>query len=532
MNDTDIQDDLRDYYGSIALEEPVRATRLVSATIRARRERGATRDASPRSVRLLGIAAALVVVLVTGVGLAAWRLGPNVWLPGGPAEPASPSASSSPIGQASESATASPPPNLMPSPTSSPTPRPIPTLHAATSSTPSGKFSPTGSMHSNYGTATLLLDGRVLMTGDYTEQTIAKYTVRAYTTSAELYDPATGKFSPTGSMVQPQGGATATRLADGRVLFAGGAQFSAVAGQLVITRLATAELYDPATGTFSMTGSMSHPRLDHVAELLEDGEVLIAGGDGNAPATDRTAELYDPRTGVFKPTGEMAIGRSMPSATQLADGRVLIVGGFENNLLTSAEVYDPKTGTFSPTGSLATLRMFYTLTLLQDGRVLVAGGKQDSSATSAEIYDPASGIFSPSGSFVTERAGASATLLLDGRVLFAGGTYTALMGFVPPGTVRSGVEADARLGGSTQAGLPVFADSRALPTTGPGIPGATLPSTILATAELYDPATGKFVKTGSMGTARATQTATLLLDGRVLIAGGDTTGLSAELYQP
>jgi hypothetical protein len=525
MTDIEVQDGLRDYYKSIAPGDSVRASMLVGAAIASRRQRGASRTwAKPRL--LLGVTAAVTVALVAGIGFAAWRTGPNGGLPGGPA--GSPShgtiASASPI----DAATASP----VPSATAAP--RPSPTLRAATSSTPAGGFSPTGSMNGRYDAATLLLDGRVLMTGDSTLATIENYHVPIYSTAAELYGPATGTFAPTGSMIQAQGGATITRLADGRVLFAGGTQASDSDGKLVLTRLATAELYDPATGTFSATGSMTRPRADHTATLLDTGEVLVAGGDGDSSDEDKTAELFDPATGTFKRTGDMTIGRAMAKATALADGRVLILGYFAGTTVTkSAELYDPNMGIFSPTGSMTTMRLSPSVTLLRDGRVLVASGQMDSSASSAELFDPTSGTFSSTGSFINERAVTVATLLLDGRVLFEGGAYSPYGSRVQPGLVVANALSAQTAGGPAVIGVGL-ADLgvASTPAVGSGLPGATGPSITRASAELYDPTTGKFVMTGSMRTPRAANTATLLLDGRVLIAGGDTTGLTAELYQP
>jgi hypothetical protein len=532
MNDTDIQQDLRDYYGSIVPGDSVRTSKLVAAAIGARRGRSTSGTwARPRI--LVGVAAALTVALVAGAGFAAWRTGPNGGLRGGPAGSPSASASAATSSMPSASlidvATATPVANATETAAQSPSA----TRHAATSATPAGQFSATGSMDKAYDTATLLLDGRVLMTGDSKRVAFGNYTVAVYTTAAELYDPATGKFSPTGSMVQPQGGATVTRLADGRVLFAGGAQFSSSGGQLVITRLATAELYDPTTGAFSMTGSMTHPRNDHTAALLHSGEVLIAGGDMNSSDEDKTAELYDPATGTFKSTGDMTKGRAMARSVTLADGRVLVLGYFSGTTVTSsAEIYDPITGTFSAAGSMTTVRMSPAVTLLQDGRVLIASGQVPYEVAPSELFDPATGAFTPTGSFITERSITAGALLGDGRVLFAGGTWTAQMGLVQP--EPAGGRVAAALSGGAAARALAFADfgGAPTPTAGADVPGATAPSTTLSSAELYDPATGKFVKTGSMRTPRAANTATVLLDGRVLVTGGDATGLTAELYQP
>jgi hypothetical protein len=252
----------------------------------------------------------------------------------------------------------------------------------------SGTFSPTGPMTiaRDHYTATLLSDGRVLVAGgDAGNGPLA---------SAELYDPKTGAFSPTGSMGSARAFQTATLLLDGRVLIAGGADTSG--------GLASAELYDPKTGTFSTTGSMAEPREEHTATRLSDGRVLVAGGAsfdrtdrplGNGPLA--SAELYDPKTGTFSSTGSMVFAAEFYTATLLSDGRVLFVGGdIGRASLASAQVYDPKTGAFGSAGSMTVGREGHTATLLPDGRVLIAGGQaagnSDSGASfaSAELYQP------------------------------------------------------------------------------------------------------------------------------------------------
>ena len=245
-------------------------------------------------------------------------------------------------------------------------------------------FTWTGSQATNEGgplgqSATLLADGRVLLAG-------------GCGTAAEVYDPATGTFAPTGSMTASRGGTSATLLPDGHVLFAGGYNCAA-AGEDGIW--ASAELYDPATGAFSPTGSMAAPRSQHTATLLADGRVLMAGGlSGSSPpaaggvtlasyrtaATDAflaSAEIYDPTTGTFSRTDSMSTPHRGHTATLLRDGRVLIVGnGGETSAAgTAADVYDPKTGRFSRTGSMKFGRWLHTATLLADGRLLILGGR-------------------------------------------------------------------------------------------------------------------------------------------------------------
>ena len=287
-------------------------------------------------------------------------------------------------------------------------------------------------------TATLLRDGRVLIAGGYN---CARAGQDGIWGSAELYDPATGTFSPTGPMTTPREMHTATLLADGRVLITGGitgAQPTAAGGVILASIrtvdtssnvLASAEIYDPASGTFTKTGSMHAFRNDHTATLLADGRVLVVGGGGEGYASRASAELYDPATGMFSKTGSLKTGRWLHTATLLPDGRVLVLGGRspKDSVYRSAEIYDPQAGTFSKAGSMDEGRQQHTATLLPDGRVFVAGGYWSDGQrwrvlSSTEMYDPGAGTFTSIGSMGIPRDGHTATLLGDGRVLIVGGT--------------------------------------------------------------------------------------------------------------
>ncbi len=266
-------------------------------------------------------------------------------------------------------------------------------------------------------TATLLANGSVLLAGGFVNS-VWDYGGSTSDNGAGLYDSATGQFSGTGNMKASRGDHTATLLANRKVLIAGGADQDPTG-----TGLASAELYDPGTGTFAPTGSMAVGRFLHTATLLQNGKVLIVGGaltSKSAPLA--TAEVYDPATGSFTMTGAMATARERHTATLLADGRVLIVGGTTSTGVTAtatAEVYDPSTGLFSATGSMAEARTFHTATLLPNGKVLVAGGGDENST--AEIFDPATGTFSITGGMENGRSGHTATLLPNGSVLVVGG---------------------------------------------------------------------------------------------------------------
>jgi len=176
---------------------------------------------------------------------------------------------------------------------------------------------------------------------------------------------------------------------------------------------------------FVPAGSMSTTRSGHTATLLMNGKVLVAGG------TDASAELFDPTTGTFAPTGIMSTTRYGATATLLVNGKVLIVGGYglgvsELPRLKTAELYDPFTDTVSPTGNMALPRVLHAATLLDDGKVLVTGGTIDNvgggvATATSEVYDPSTGAFTTAGNMITDRAQHSATLLADGQVLVVGG---------------------------------------------------------------------------------------------------------------
>ena len=354
---------------------------------------------------------------------------------------------------------------------------------------------------------------------------------------------ATHGFEATGNMTASRIYHDAALLPDGKVLVVGGLDLSAGV-------LSSADLYDPAARTFSATGNMAAARSCHTATSLKDGRVLVAGGfDGNSAVLD-TAEIFDPAKGTFAPTGKLSTARGCHTATLLKDGRVLLIGGFDVNLtpLAAAELFDPANGTFSSTtGLMTSARVYHTATLLQDGRVFLAGGTAQlfNGAASAELFDPATGLFSPTaGDMATARLGHSATLLSNGKVLIAGGSVTVGVGSALD-TAEIFDPAHETFAHTGKMGM-----ARTLHTATPLNDGTVLvtggdPNDILnvggtsygwlpaplASAELFDPASGTFTETGGMVKARENHTTTLLNDGTILVTGGFWYANEAETYQ-
>jgi WD40 repeat protein len=315
---------------------------------------------------------------------------------------------------------------------------------------------------------------------------------------------------PTVSMNTPRSGHTATLLPNGKVLFAGGMERNG-------TYFNSVELYSPMTGKFHPAGSMSAARVGHTATLLPNGKVLIVGGfDGNGSLA--TAEVYDPATDTFAATGSMASRRGDFTATLLQSGKVLVAGGEDNTALSSAELYDPAIRKFVPTNSMTSGRTMQTATLLPDGQVLIAGGgPYQKPLATAELYNPASGIFSSTGKMNIARYKHAAQLLPDGNVLIMGGS---------DGRDRRGQYSSAEVYDTSRN---TFTSVGSMTTARYKFPEAVVRlktgEIFIAggseRSEVYDVKTGAFSAVdGQMDGARSYSTATLLGDGRVLIAGG------------
>jgi galactose oxidase-like protein len=346
-----------------------------------------------------------------------------------------------------------------------------------------GNFTAVGNMTTVRAahTATLLANGKVLIAGGEGEDFLSL-------ASAELYDPSTSTFASTGSMITPRYGHSATLLADGRVLIAGG-RGVLVAGIANGSSVFTAEIYDPSTGAFTATGDLTstggevYAIPESVTTLLPDGRVFVA-------ATNN-AEIYDPHTGTFTLAGPYAYPSLVDTtATLLTNGKVLVTGCAPQTCSVGVtELFDPQSGTFGVTGPMMA-KYFpdygYTATLLVDGKVLFLGSNDWPEPADVEVYDPAVGTFASIAGAPVSQEVVPASRLTDGTVLVAGGQVS---------------------GGNGSAG-----------------------------AELYVSAGGTFEVAGQMTVSRHSHTATPLPDDTVLVTGGFSAWpeptSSAELYKP
>ncbi len=347
-------------------------------------------------------------------------------------------------------------------------------------------------------TATLLEDGRVLVIGGQTRATDGAYPPLPPppgVVSAEIYDPSTGRWSPTSPMSNSRTHHDAVMLEDGRVLVAGGLtdEFTldgATGDPHYVFPIASAEVYDPSTEMWSGVGDMPEETVDLIGtqnnspavmlEMLEEGKVLAVGGLGPSAA------LFDASSGRWAAAGEALSPehrtRQWHTSIVLRNGRVLYIGGWTGSVsMNSVELYDPLEGSSSSTGSMIVSRLGPTAAVLPDGTVLVTGSW---SRASAEIYYPLSETWSEAEEMAMSRMDHTMTVLRDGRVLVVGGALTRK-------------------------------------------------------TEIYDPSTGTWSEAADLLEPRVGQTATLLDDGRVLVAGGATGSgsqpfptTSAEVYDP
>jgi hypothetical protein len=311
------------------------------------------------------------------------------------------------------------------------------------------------------------------------------------------------------------------RLQDGRVLVTGGDTGSGNMTSLT-------EAFDPETETWSSKTGMTTSRREHTATLLPSGKVLVTGGRSTLSTRLQSAEIYDPSANSWKLTGSMNYRRTEHTATLLPNGKVLVCGGLLDSELPGsyAELFDPATGLWKPTGGAHIVYYRNTATLLDTGKVLVVGGIDGFiEKASAELYDPVTQTWSTTGSLITGRYNHEAVRLSDGRVLIAAGYNDrdiSTCEIYDPNTGNWTATGSTRSPRGLSKGVLLNNNMVLL------IGGTAYEE------EIYDPVKGMWLQTGQMGASgRRWHTATLLASGRVLVAGGANpvyTINSTEVY--
>ncbi len=324
-----------------------------------------------------------------------------------------------------------------------------------------------------------------------------------------------------GTMIVPRYNHTATLLPDGRVLVAGG--FAQMGTDFPTT--ATCEIYDPATNSWAFTGTLHEARENHAAILLADGRVLVAGGVGDAGFPLKSSEIYNPATGKWLQAGPMLITRESPKLALLPDGQVLVAGG-KGLHQRYCERFNPAIGKWTDTGDLIIGRPTYEMTRLEDGRVLLAGGDLGVAGQErfdTETYDPATGTWSQTGRINRGRDQHAQLRLADGRVLAAGGFVNKV---VDRSVTRICETFDPAANVWTLTHplvVPrVYFTANLLPDGNVyAVGGSDDGVEALASIEEFEPIAGRWhLLATTLAHARLAHTATTLLDGSVLVAGG------------
>ena len=306
------------------------------------------------------------------------------------------------------------------------------TSTATGSWTAAGDLPTTATWDGQHDVMVLLADGKVLVAGGADAASVAL-------AAAARFDPATGEWAATGALQTARRRHSVTRLDDGKVLVAGG---TSAGTQFPPPGLASAELYDPDSGTWTATGQLQTARWGHSAALLADGTVLVAGGtavrSGQSVTALRSAERYDPADGTWTEAAPMVDARTGHVAVVLDNGQILVIGGSipvgrtDEAALAFCELYDPDTDGWTPTGSLLVPRSRHQAVLVSATSVLVTGGSAPGvtgdgtfdpfARSTAEVYRQSTGAWTAAADMPAGRGHHRAVPLGAGKALVTGGT--------------------------------------------------------------------------------------------------------------
>jgi N-acetylneuraminic acid mutarotase len=367
--------------------------------------------------------------------------------------------------------------------------------------------------------------------------------------SAETYNPAANTWTPTG-MTAPLGDFSATLLANGQVLFAGGGS-----GEVYGFVTSLAQTFNPATNTWSIVAPLNTARENHTATLLQNGKLLVVGGDVAAgigysthSAVLSSVELYDPAANTWTAEASLITGRTQHTATLLQNGKVLVAGGLDSNgnLVSTAELYDPNANSWAAAGSLVNPRYQHTATLLNTGKVLLAGGLNGTYSGgyivplgAAELYDPSANTWTAAAVMPAGVYGHTATVQNNGTLAITGGYAEGQNGFPAASaglqlynpTANSWSQGASMNEVRTQHAATLLSSGQVLVTGGIGISSETGYSQTVSPSEIYTPSSNTWTLGAPLNLPRYGHFSILLNDGRVMIVGGEFSSYIPEFWK-
>jgi N-acetylneuraminic acid mutarotase len=367
--------------------------------------------------------------------------------------------------------------------------------------------------------------------------------------SAETYNPAANTWTPSG-MTVPLDYFSATPLASGQVLFAGGGSGETDG---IVTNLV--QTFNPATNTWSIVAPLNTARENHTATLLQNGKLLVVGGDVAAgigysthPAVLSSVELYDPTANTWTAQASLITGRTQHTATLLLNGKVLVAGGSDSNgnFVSTTEVYDPNANSWTSAGSLINPRTQHTATLLNTGKVLLAGGWNGTYSGgyvvplgAAELYDPSANSWTAAAAMPAGVYQHTATLLNNGTLAIIGGYPNEQNGYSPASaglqlynpTTNAWSQGASMNNSRAQHAATLLSTGQILVTGGMGISSQTGYAQTVSQSEIYTPSTNTWTLDAPLNLPRYGHFSILLNDERVMIVGGEFSSYIPEFWK-
>ena len=325
----------------------------------------------------------------------------------------------------------------------------------------------------------------------------------------------------TDPLLQGHTGHVAVKLDNGDVLIIGG------------NGSRTCQIFDHVTETWSYADSLNIGRQDFTAVLLNDGRVIVIGGGVPYSLGHGTCEIYDPTTDTWSMTDTLNTTRGYARAVVLDDGRVFVTGGLDiMTLISACEIYDPVTEIWTPTAQQPEPQWGHDMCILEDGRVLSVGGFRDfgSNLAGCHIFDPSTEAWITTNPLNYRRWKLSAVKLITGDVLVVGGQDNYFVNIPQCELYNAGAgtwslttnNIDPARIGHTCTKLP-NPDPRVMLIGGEGA---------LSDCEFYHAYAGLWEDTDALNPGRGHHTATVLDNGNILVVGGNPSDIDCQIFDP